>query len=132
MGLNLRSRNNIPSIRFSYSGFNAIRYLLLAYVEQKDFEEVQKDNYLYHFLNAHEDESYPFKDLISHSDVDGYWDFEAIAQLNEDFSKHYDNIHAFILKEKLMDEKYIDMTFNRLPDFLQKHAEIKGSRIYFG
>jgi len=132
MGLNLRSRNKIPSIKFSYSGFNVLRYLLLAYVEQKDFEYVQKDNYLYHFLNAHEDESYPFKDLISHSDVDGYWDFEAITQLNEDFSKYYNNIHAFILKEKLMDEKYIDLTFNGLPDFLQKHADIKGSKIDFG
>ena len=131
MGLNLRSHNNIPSIKFSYSGFNVIRYLLLAYVEQKDFKEVQKDNYLYHFLNAHEDESYPFKDLISHSDMDGHWDFEAITQLNEDFSKHYSNIHDFILREKLMDEKYIDMTFNGLPHFLKKHAEIKGSRIDF-
>jgi hypothetical protein len=31
-----------------------------------------------------------------------------------------------------MDEKYIDMTFNGLPYFLKKHAEIKGSRIDFG
>lgn len=131
MGLSLKSHNNIPSIKFSYSGFNVIRYLLLAYVEQKDFKEVQKDNYLYHFLNAHEDESYPFKDLISHSDVDGYWDFEAIMQLNEDFAKHYNDIRAFILKEKLIDEKYINMTFNGLPDFLQRHAEIKESRIDF-
>lgn len=131
MGLNLRSRNDIPSIKFSYSGFNVIRYLLLAYVEQKDFKEVQKDNYLYHFLNAHEDESYPFKDLISHSDTDGYWDSCAITQLNEDFAKHYGDIHDFILREKLMDEKYIDMTFNSLPHFLKKHAEVKGSRIDF-
>ena len=34
----------------SYSAFNRMRYLILAYIQNEKLETVSNNNYLYHFL----------------------------------------------------------------------------------
>lgn len=92
MGLCLKSNKNTIDIHMSYSAFNRMRYLILAYIQNEKLETVSNNNYLYHFISAYSDDSYSFKYFIEHSDSDGEWNKEQIDILISEFKEHYSRI----------------------------------------
>lgn len=132
MGLSLRSNQNVPTISFSYSGFNHIRYSLLAYVVQEDYDVVSNNEYLHHFLSAHNDDLYSFKDLIEHSDCDGFWNHQNIVSLCEDFDKYYLEFKTYSLTQNNFNDEIDEkIVFGPLIKFLNEHKNNKKSKITF-
>lgn len=126
MGLCLTS--NKDKLNLPYSAFNRMRFLILAYVQNEDFETVNNNSYLYHFISAYCDDIYTFKYFIEHSDNEGLWNKEEINTLIAEFDEHYSKIIEHNKKYNNFHEEYDDkMLFQPLINLLK---ESKG-KIYF-
>lgn len=120
MGLCLKN-NKGEKIQLSYSSFNRMRYMLLSYVCNEDFEKVKKIDYFSNFLIKNKDEKYLFKFFIEHSDSEGRWNKEEIEKLVEEFSLYYNEVVKHQQKLDNFDMKYDgDMNFKPLIELLEK------------
>lgn len=120
MGLCLKN-NKGEKIQLSYSSFNRMRYMLLFYVCNEDFEKVKKIDYFSNFLIKNKDEKYLFKFFIEHSDSEGRWNKEEIEKLVEEFSLYYNEVVKHQQKLDNFDMKYDgDMNFKPLIELLEK------------
>jgi len=119
MGLCLTS--NKDKLNLPYSAFNRMRFLILAYVQNEDFETVNNNSYLYHFISAYSDDIYTFKYFIEHSDNEGSWNKEEIDTLIAEFDEHYSKIIEHNKKYNNFHEEYDDkMLFQPLINLLKE------------
>lgn len=131
MGLSLSSNQIENRIRFSYSGFNRIRYLILSYVQDEQYETVSNNQYLYHFLSAYSDHDYTFKNIIEHSDCEGVWTYDEIITLIKEFDENQFKIIDHAKNQNNFMEGMDDISLDNLIQFLKLHKDKKSSLISF-
>lgn len=120
MGLCLKN-NKGDKLNLSYSSFNRMRYMLLSYVCNEEFEKVKKIDFFSKYLQENINKDYLFKFFIEHSDSEGKWNSNEIKILKDQFSNHYEKMKDYQILCDNFDISYDgEMNFKPLIELLEK------------